>query len=94
MSTESEQPSAIEKALDQSLRATDQVELVAQDLALVHAVLDKVVPAEAREGDMGHAVNQTGSLEKQLTESVELLQEANKVLVSELESKPVATSIR
>jgi hypothetical protein len=82
----------IEEALDQSHRATDQVEQAAQDLALVHAVLDKQVPAEARYGDMGHALSQTSALEKQLSESVELLQEANKVLLTELEAKPGASA--
>lgn len=85
---ESQKTPSIKNALDQSHRATDQVEEVAQDLALVHAVLDKQVPPDARDGDLGHVVNQTRELEKQLSDSVELLQEANKVLISELEAKP------
>jgi hypothetical protein len=82
--------SPILDALDKNKQAAETVEQAAHDLAVVHAVLDKGVPAEARTGDMDQAVTQTSELEKRLSQSVELLQEVNQTLVAELEARPPA----
>lgn len=76
----------IAAALGKNQKAARNVENSEHELAVVHAVLDKQVPATQREGDIGQAVAKTNEVEKQLTESVALLQDVNKTLIAELDA--------
>ena len=72
--------SKLSQALKQNEQAAEDVKEAADDLAVVHAVLDTKLPADARKGDVDNAVAQTEQLEKRLTESAKVLDEVNRTL--------------
>ena len=84
----------IAAALSKNQRATQNIEHSERELAVVHAVLDKKVPASQREGDIGQAVAKTNEVEKQLMESVALLKDVNNILMAELDVGKVPPSGR
>jgi chaperonin cofactor prefoldin len=72
------------KALKENKDATQAVEKAADDLAVVHAVLDSELPKEIVSSDVDRAVEQTSELEKQLSASSEKLKKVNESLEREL----------
>lgn len=72
------------KALKENKEATQAVEKAADELAVVHAVLDSELPKEVISSDADHAVERTGQLEKQLSASSEKLRKVNESLEREL----------
>jgi hypothetical protein len=72
------------KALKENKEATQAVEKAADDLAVVHAVLDSELSKEAVSSDVDRAVEQTNQLEKQLSASSEKLKKVNESLEREL----------
>lgn len=72
------------KALKENKEATQAVERAADDLAVVHAVLDSELPKEVVSSDVDRAVEQTGELEKRLSASSEKLKKVNESLEQEL----------
>jgi hypothetical protein len=72
------------KAVKENKEATQAVEKAADDLAVVHAVLDSELPKEIVSSDVDRAVEQTGELEKQLSASSEKLKKVNESLEREL----------
>ncbi|MBT2333232.1 hypothetical protein J7E49_04860 [Variovorax paradoxus] len=76
------------KALKENKEATQAVEKAADDLAVVHAVLDSELPKEATSSDVDRAIEQTGQLEKQLSASSEKLKKVNESLERELSKGP------
>jgi len=70
----------IGEALEKNQQATETVRQVAEELAVIHQVLDASLSKKDRRGDVDHAVQQTGEAEKRLTDSVEQLEEVNEVL--------------
>ena len=72
------------KALKENKEATQAVERAADDLAVVHAVLDSELPKEAISSDVDQAVAQTNELEKQLSASSKKLKTVNDSLEREL----------
>lgn len=72
------------KALKENKEATQAVEKAADDLAVVHAVLDTELPKESVSSDVDRAVEQTSELEKQLSASSEKLKRVNESLQREL----------
>ena len=75
--------SPIAEALDKSKQATEEVKKAADDLAVVHAVLDTKLAKGASDGDVARAVARTDTVEKRLTESAEKLDEVNETLERE-----------
>lgn len=79
-------------ALEKSQEVQGKVKRAADELAVVHAVLDKEIPEEERTGEVDQAVKHTGRLEKKLQKTADLLDEVTKTLESEVErAEPKAT---
>ena len=75
------------EALRDTKQATESVKGAADELAVIHAVLSSDLPAEVRQGDAGAAVDQTKSVEKQLNDSAELLDQATEKLQHEIKKR-------
>ena len=79
-----EDAAGLAKALKENKEATQAVEKAADDLAVVHAVLDSELPKEIVSSDVDRAVEQTSQLEKQLSASSKKLKKVNESLEREL----------
>ena len=67
----------IADALDKNKDATEKVKKVADDLLVVHAVLQEELSQDTVPEVVDRAVEQASELEKRLTKSAELLDEVN-----------------
>jgi hypothetical protein len=74
-------------ALDKTKQAAETVKEAADDLAVIHTVLDTELPENARSGDVGNAVEQTQALEKKLDDAADLLDEANETVEKEVQAR-------
>lgn len=82
---------AIADALDTQKHVAEEIKEVAEELAVVHAVLETQIPGDVNHHDVGEAVARTDALEKRLNESVQALENATQVLeqeVKDLQSSP------
>ena len=77
----------LEDALHETQQATESVKEAAEELAVIHSVLSSELKAEVLAGDAGAAVEQTKSIEKQLTDSAHLLDQAKKKLQREVDGR-------
>ena len=77
-------PSPIADALDKNKQATEDVKKAADDLAVVHAVLDTKLGQDVSDGDVARAVAETDRVEKRLTKSAEKLDQVNETLKREV----------
>ncbi len=83
------QPSSpLADALDKSKVATEEVKNAADDLAVVHAVLDTKLSDGASDEDVQRAVAETAQVEKRLTKSAEKLDEVNETLERVVKKTP------
>jgi hypothetical protein len=73
-------PARIAEVIDKNRKVTEEVKGVADELAVVHAVLDKRLPEDARAEDVAQALAHTEALEKRLTESGKVLDQVNAAL--------------
>lgn len=80
-------PDAIAEALDAQKQATDQIKEVAEELGVVHAVLDNRIPEDVSHADVGHAIARTDELEKRLNESVKVLEDVTGALEQEVKAR-------
>ena len=78
--------SPLADALTKNKEAAEEVADAADDLAVVHAVLDTKVAHGGSEGDVKRAVAETKKVEERLTESVEKLEQVNETLAREVRS--------
>ena len=72
-------------------QVAQEVKKAADDLVVVHAVLDKELAEEVRSDDVDQAVAQTAKIEKRLSKSAKALEEVNRKLegkVSAGQAKP------
>ena len=76
--------SPLAEALEKNLEATAEVQRAADDLAVVHAVLDTKIADGASEGDVKRAVAETKKVEERLSESAEKLDQVNETLEREV----------
>ena len=76
--------SALDEALAKNKEATKQVGRAADDLAVVHAVLDTKIANGSNEGDVNRAVAETKKVEERLSESAEKLEQVNETLEREV----------
>ena len=81
-------PSPIADALDKNKQATEDVKKAADDLAVVHAVLDTKIAKGTSDGDVARAVAETDKVEKRLTKSAEKLDQVNETLEREVRRPP------
>ena len=80
--------SPLQEALDKNKEATAEVKRAADDLAVVHAVLDTKVAQGASDGDVRRAVEETDKVEKRLGDSADKLDQVNDVLEREVRRTP------
>nr|WP_315426039.1 hypothetical protein [uncultured Albidiferax sp.] len=86
--TKSEELSdALTDALDAQKQATEEIKEVAEELGVVHAVLDNRIPDDVQHDDVGIAIARTDALEKRLNESVKVLEEATDALEQEVKAQ-------
>ncbi|MDH6169244.1 putative ATP-grasp superfamily ATP-dependent carboligase [Variovorax boronicumulans] len=83
-SSSAKNATGLAKALKENKQATKAVQAAADELAVVHTVLDMKVPKDALSPDAHRAVQQTSQLEKQLTASSKKLEKVNESLESAL----------
>lgn len=76
--------SPLDEALTKNKEATKEVERAADDLAVVHAVLDTKLTKGASDGDVKRAVAETKKVEERLGESVDKLEQVNEALQREV----------
>jgi ABC-type transporter Mla subunit MlaD len=79
-------PADLADALNANKEATEDVQQVADHLAVVHAVLDQTVPPGV-DGDLSLATEQTAELGKKLGEAAEKLEKVNEHLATEVARK-------
>ena len=76
-------PLPIAEALDKNKQVTEEVKKAADDLAVVHAVLETKLEDKDKPGvdaDVSRAVAETRKVEKQLAQSAEKLEAVNETL--------------
>ena len=73
-----------DKALTKNKEVTEEVGRAADDLAVVHAVLDTKITHGASESDVERAVAETKKVEERLSESAEKLEQVNETLEREV----------
>jgi hypothetical protein len=76
--------SPLDEALSKNKEATEEVARAADDLAVVHAVLDTKIANGASDGDVERAVAETKRLEERLSDSAEKLEQVNETLEREV----------
>ena len=76
--------SPLDEALTKNKEATKEVARAADDLAVVHAVLDTKIAKGSSEGDVNRAVAETKKVEERLNESAEKLEQVNETLEREV----------
>ena len=74
-------------ALEKNEEATEEVRKAAEQLAVVHAVLDTKVSRGASDGDVADAIAEAKKVEQQLDESAGKLDEVNETLKREVGRK-------
>ena len=84
--------SPLVEALDQNKTATEQVKQAADDLAVVHAVLDTKVAGGADDEDVKRAVAHTSEVEQRLDASVKKLEKVNETLERVVRQTPESSS--
>lgn len=77
-------PSPLEEALTSNKEVAEEVERAADDLSVVHAVLDTKIVTGATEDDVNRAIAETKRVEERLNESAEKLEQVNETLKREL----------
>jgi hypothetical protein len=75
--------SPLDEALTKNKEASEEVARAADDLAVVHAVLDTKIEKGASDRDVERAVAETKKVEERLSESAEKLEEVNETLARE-----------
>ena len=75
--------SPLDDALAKNKEAAKEVERAADDLAVVHAVLDTKIATGAVDGDVKRAVAETKKVEDRLSESADKLEQVNETLARE-----------
>jgi hypothetical protein len=76
--------SPLADALQENQQATAEVQRAADDLAVVHAVLDTKAAQGAVDEESKRAVAETARVEKRLTKSAEKLEKVNETLRKEI----------
>lgn len=67
-------------AVKTNKQVAQEVKTAADDLVVVHAVLDKELAKEVRSEDVDQAVAQTATIEKRLSKSAKALDDVNRKL--------------
>ena len=84
---DAESAEELAKVLEENKQAAETVQEVAEDLSVVHAVLDSGVPKETLHPDVDHAIEQTDQLKGKLKSAEEKLKTVNEALEQQLAPK-------
>ena len=76
--------SPLDEALTKNKEATEEVARAADDLAVVHAVLDTKIANGSSDDDVERAVAETKNVEERLSESAKKLEQVNEALEREV----------
>ncbi|MDM0114855.1 hypothetical protein QTI66_22085 [Variovorax sp. J22R133] len=71
---------AIADALEKNKQVAEEIKDAADDLLVVHTVLESELPEGTRQAEIDQAVEQTGEIEKRLAKSAEVLDQVNEAL--------------
>ena len=82
---------AIADALDKHKQVADEIKVVAEELGVVHVVLDAQIPNDMQHDDLIEAVARTDALEKRLNESAKMLEDATEMLEQEVKALQAGT---
>ena len=82
---DSSKASPLSEALEKNEEATAEVKKAADQLAVVHAVLDTKIARGAPDGEVQQAVAETKKVEKRLDESADKLDDVNETLKREVD---------
>ncbi|WP_367850260.1 hypothetical protein [Rhodoferax sp. WC2427] len=85
-STETSSTYAIADALEKHKQVAEEIKEVAEELGVVHAVLDTQIPGAPHHADVDQAVARTDVLEKRLNESAKVLEDATEALEQEVKA--------
>jgi len=77
----------LDEALKKNEEATEEIKEAADDLVVVHAVLDQSAPDGGESADAKEAVAQTREIERRLGKAAEKLDDVNETLRREAESR-------
>jgi len=84
---------AIADALEKNKQVAEEIKEAADDLLVVHTVLEKELPKkETGQAEVDQAVAHTSEIEKRLTKSAEVLDEVNEALERSVEAGKSASS--
>lgn len=83
------QSSQLERVLDQNEAVKDTVEKSANELCVIHAVLQQEVPDHAQTGDVALALKKAQHVEARIQEAADELAEVNQILREELGAREV-----
>ena len=72
--------SPLAQVLEDNRKTSSELKNTADELGVVHAVLDSTVPESARVGDVDAAIHRTEALEDKLNETSKQLDASNKAL--------------
>lgn len=81
------QAAPLDEALKKNEEATEEIKEAADDLVVVHAVLDQSAPDGGESADAKEAVAQTREIERRLGKAAEKLDDVNETLRREAESR-------
>jgi hypothetical protein len=75
------------KVIEKNKQVAETVQEAAEDLSVVHAVLDSEVPKETLHPDVGQAIEQTDQLKDKLKAAEEKLRTVNEALEQQVAPK-------
>lgn len=75
---------ALDRALDQNQSVKEAVQKSADELLVIHAVLQQEIPGHAQTREIAQALQKTDDLEEKISASVEELTEVNQLLAQEI----------
>jgi hypothetical protein len=89
MSTERHggKPAPLSDAIQKNKQATEEVKDAADDLFVVHTVLDKELPKDPKSKEAKEAVSQTKKIEKRLSSAAKKLDGVNEALQREARTR-------
>lgn len=83
----SDQPTPLERALEQNETAQNKVEQSAVELVVIHAVLKQEIPEHVQTGDVAQALQKTNELETKINDAATDLAQVNEVLAQEIDER-------
>ena len=81
---------SLEQTIDKAKEVAAEIRQAADNLAVVNTVLEEALPEDVQVGEVAQALDQSAEVEKQLSDSVERLQQAHEELGQTAPAAPPA----